>query len=237
MTEEERALFYILDTRGSQDTALWWKPQGAGYTTNLDEAGVYTEEQIAQRSLPRSQVAVPIQAAIQVSNRAVAARHLGDFYEKGRDPPAPPEPDTIINGFNYGKKKADGQYERYPTAVTPGVPFVRPVRTDYKHVGIRPKHPTRPLTAEEEERYKDYGYLFYEDYGTEEGASGRFWTKEQLNSGCGAITTMGLALAQTYAQKPSFYGATFCVGCHTHHPVEQFVWMHDHKETTERVGS
>ncbi|TFV90429.1 hypothetical protein [Blastococcus sp. CT_GayMR16] len=37
--------------------------------------------------------------------------------------------------------------------------------------------------------------------------------------GCGAVTTMGLAIAETYARDPKFYGATYCVGCNMHRPV------------------
>jgi hypothetical protein len=36
---------------------------------------------------------------------------------------------------------------------------------------------------------------------------------------CGVETTMGLALCETYARDPSFYGATFCCGCSTHVPL------------------
>lgn len=45
--------------------------------------------------------------------------------------------------------------------------------------------------------------------------------------GCGTVTTMGLAIAETYARDPSFYGGTFCCGCGTHLPVGadgEFVW-------------
>jgi hypothetical protein len=44
---------------------------------------------------------------------------------------------------------------------------------------------------------------------------------------CGAATTMGQAIAETYARNPTFYGATFCVRCNTHRPVGaagEFVW-------------
>lgn len=51
--------------------------------------------------------------------------------------------------------------------------------------------------------------------------------------GCGVVTRMGDALAETYARDPKFYGATFCVGCKTHLPVSQFDW----DGTTEAVGS
>ena len=36
---------------------------------------------------------------------------------------------------------------------------------------------------------------------------------------CGSVTTMGEALAETYAREPSFYGGTFCVRCGKHLPV------------------
>lgn len=45
--------------------------------------------------------------------------------------------------------------------------------------------------------------------------------------GCGALTTMGLALCETYARDPSFYGATYCVGCRMHRPTAEFRWDED----------
>jgi hypothetical protein len=50
---------------------------------------------------------------------------------------------------------------------------------------------------------------------------------------CGVSTRMGLALCETYARQPSFYGATYCCGCGTHLPVEEFTWNED----GEVVGS
>ena len=44
---------------------------------------------------------------------------------------------------------------------------------------------------------------------------------------CGGLTEMGLALAETYARDPKFYSGTYCVGCRTHFPVEQFAWDPD----------
>lgn len=102
--------------------------------------------------------------------------------------------------------------------------FVRPVRQTYRHVGTRPKYPTRPPTDEEKER--DPNYVLYEDYPeSERPVIGRGWTETQLNSGCGAVTTMALPIAETYARDPKFYGRTFCVGCRTHLPVDEFVWV------------
>lgn len=47
-------------------------------------------------------------------------------------PPAEPG-DFVLNGFNYGKTKPDGQHERYPTDGRTGGPFVRPVFDSYVH--------------------------------------------------------------------------------------------------------
>lgn len=44
---------------------------------------------------------------------------------------------------------------------------------------------------------------------------------------CGTETTMGLALAETYARDPQFYGGTFCCGCSNHFPVGEFTWEPD----------
>lgn len=50
---------------------------------------------------------------------------------------------------------------------------------------------------------------------------------------CGASTHMGLALCETYARDPKFYGATFCCQCSAHFPVRDFTWDED----GEVVGS
>jgi hypothetical protein len=50
---------------------------------------------------------------------------------------------------------------------------------------------------------------------------------------CGAETKMNLAIAETYARSPEFYGSTFCIHCGYHYPVGQFTW----KGTEELVGS
>lgn len=50
---------------------------------------------------------------------------------------------------------------------------------------------------------------------------------------CGTDTTMGSAIAETYARNPKFYGSTYCVECQRHRPLAEFVW----KGTKEKVGS
>lgn len=50
---------------------------------------------------------------------------------------------------------------------------------------------------------------------------------------CNTTTTMGLALAETYARDPEFYSGTFCCTCRAHFPLDQFVW----EGTDEQVGA
>lgn len=114
--------------------------------------------------------------------------------------------------------------------------FVRPLRTSYRHVGVRPTNPTRELTEEEQEHYGRFGYVLFEEYPEGSAARGRFWTEAQLNSGCGSITHMAIGLAETYARQPDFYGGTYCAHCRTHFDVGahgEFVWT----GTEERVGT
>jgi hypothetical protein len=58
---------------------------------------------------------------------------------------------------------------------------------------------------------------------------------------CGSITTMGLAIAETYAREPHFYGATYCATCGMHRRVGvdgEFVWCDaDGSTTNVKVGT
>lgn len=111
--------------------------------------------------------------------------------------------------------------------------YVRPVRRSYRHVGARPKYPVRDLTPEEQVQHGPQ-YVKYEVHpASESPLVGRAWTQAQLTSGCGTVTTMGLAIAETYARDPTFYGGTFCCGCRKHFPLEEFVW----EGTDQVVGS
>jgi hypothetical protein len=81
------------------------------------------------------------------------------------------------------------------------------------------------LVLSEEERAKDFVRPYRNCY-RHVGAPG-------VDDGCGRETRMGRALSETYAREPSFYGATFCVGCNKHLAVSEFVWTAD----GSRVGS
>ena len=50
---------------------------------------------------------------------------------------------------------------------------------------------------------------------------------------CGATTTMGGAIASTYARDPHFYTSTFCVRCRGHFPLAEFTWLDGRGDANE----
>ncbi len=79
------------------------------------------------------------------------------------------------------------------------------------------------------------GYVVLSD---EERAKGfvRPVRRSYVHAKCGGVTTMGQALAETYARDPKFYGGTFCAICRAHFPVGangEFTW----EGTNEKVGT
>lgn len=124
--------------------------------------------------------------------------------------------------------------------------FVRPVRQSYQHVGIAgPRFPLRDLDDKDVAMGLGSEFAKFEDYPPPPDpkpigySTGRYWSQRDLDrvgKGCGTVTKMGLAIAETYAREPRFYGGTFCVACKVHLPVGkdgEFVW----DGTTERVGT
>lgn len=82
-------------------------------------------------------------------------------------------------------------------------------------------------------------YLVLSD---EERAKGfvRPYRDAYLHEPCGIVTTMGRAIAETYARNPSFYGATFCARCSQHRPVGpdgEFVWYESDGSLGPKVGT
>ena len=45
-----------------------------------------------------------------------------------------------------------------------------------------------------------------------------------IHESCRSETTMSRPIAETYARDPKFYGATMCVRCKAHFPVNEFRW-------------
>ena len=57
---------------------------------------------------------------------------------------------------------------------------------------------------------------------------------------CGAVTTMGRALSESYARQPGFYGGTFCIRCKAHFPVGadgEFTWYEMDGTDGPKVGT
>ena len=47
MTATPEQLYYVQDTRQIVgNCALWWCPEGLGYTCEIDRAGLYTEDEV-----------------------------------------------------------------------------------------------------------------------------------------------------------------------------------------------
>ena len=139
----------------------------------------------------------------------------------------PPEPGLEDAAAPEGIDPKTGQHKSYwvLSEEERGGGFVRPVRHTYVHVGQNPQNPLRDLTIDEQERYAKYNYVKFEAYPDGSSVTGRYWTQKQLDaSGCGTVTTMSDALAETYARDPNYYGSTFCAGCKTHFPVWEFKW-------------
>jgi hypothetical protein len=119
--------------------------------------------------------------------------------------------------------------------------FVRPLRCSYIHRGIVSPEGLRDLTGDEKAKYANFNYVKYQAYPSSANpVVGRFWTQEQLDRhGCNSITTMSLPIAETYARQPTFYGATFCTGCHKHLPLNEFYWLDPktNQPTGEQLGT
>lgn len=154
-----------------------------------------------------------------------------------------PQRTTLADGSpvtpDHRELKPNGQQKDYVvlSAEERSKGFVRPVRRSYRHVGvITPPANLRDLTPEEATQYAQFNYAKFEEYPPARSPLvGKFWTQKELNtlSGCNTVTTMSAAIAETFARDPGFYSGTFCIGCGTHLPLDQFVW----EGTTERVGT
>lgn len=80
--------------------------------------------------------------------------------------------------------------------------------------------------SDSEPRAQNEAYLVLPD---EEIAKGyvRPYRAAYVHTACGTETIMAERLAATYARQPTFYGATYCVGCQQHRPVGEFTWSAD----------
>lgn len=149
----------------------------------------------------------------------------------------PPDPQCAQAGAPQGIDPASGQHRAYwvlsPQERAKG--FVRPVRQTYTHRGRQvcglPVKDDQPgnfiCTCEPNhvggcDQWRQVTDKQLQDFSS-----------SKRLGGCGGTTSMGLAIAETYARNPKFYGSTFCVQCGNHYPVAEFTWF----GTEEALGS
>jgi hypothetical protein len=92
-----------------------------------------------------------------------------------------------------------------------------------------------PVTEDHRELRADGQQKGYVVLSAAERAKGfvRPVRRTYTHTSCGTDTTMGTALAETYARDHGFYSGTFCCRCAKHFPLTEFVWT----GTRERLGS
>jgi hypothetical protein len=106
--------------------------------------------------------------------------------------------------------------ERPKTTLTDG----SPVTPDHREIGPDGMQKGYVVLSKEE---RDKGFV-------------RPVRKSYVHVKCGTVTTMGQAIAETYARDPQFYSGTFCCWCGSHYPVGkdgEFTWY----GTDVRVGT
>lgn len=109
----------------------------------------------------------------------------------------------------------DDRVDRTKITLTDG----NPVPVDYSHTQNRGDGQQKGyVILSDEERLKSFVRPVRQSYA---------------HKTCGAVTHMGLKLAETYARDPGFYDGTFCATCRDHFPLDQFVW----DGTNEILGS
>jgi hypothetical protein len=84
-----------------------------------------------------------------------------------------------------------------------------PVTSDHKEINPKTGMQKGYVVLSEEERLK--GFI-------------RPVRRTYLHKVCNTTTTMGIAIAETYARNPKFYNGTFCCFCKKHGPLSEFVW-------------
>ncbi len=183
---------------------------------------------------------------------AVLAERIQAFPPPAPKPePAPVDRSQVVltNGKpvpedgSHRELRDDGQQRGYVvlSAEERAKGFVRPVRRGYLHVGRSVCANTRPPAEQLGGGRYVCGLPHHHA-----GECGQWihvaqplhaqLARTHLLGGCGSLTTMGQALAETYARDPHFYSGTFCCACGKHFPVGddgEFVW----EGTPERVGT
>lgn len=99
-----------------------------------------------------------------------------------------------------------------------------------------PNDPRLKRGVDQEPTPQSEAYLILSDRERKQGFVRPFRNAYQ-HLVCGSITTMAKEIAETYAANPKFYGATYCVHCQRHLPVDEFVWIEHGLPTDIKVGT
>jgi hypothetical protein len=94
-----------------------------------------------------------------------------------------------------------------------------------------PTDPRLVHSDDESPRAQAEVYLVLSDAERSKGFV-RPYRTSYVHKECGAVTRMGVAIAETYARNPKFYSGTYCIKCCMHRPLSEFVW-----EDGSQVGS
>jgi hypothetical protein len=158
-----------------------------------------------------------IRSAISIAERRGLDTNWEAFENKAR---------AVLTGENPVTAKTFRVPRDEPSPQLPPAPLSSSITDDPKDPRIK------PYTGPEEPGPQNEAYLVL---SVEERAKGfiRPVRRTYKHEKCGAVTTMGQALAETYARNPKFYGATYCCTCQAHFPVGEFTW----DGTNQIVGS
>lgn len=75
----EDSFFYIQCTDADGDLVLWWKPKCSGYTSRIEEAGLYTRDEAAAIKRARgTDIPWPVSQIEKVARRYV---HVDALHE------------------------------------------------------------------------------------------------------------------------------------------------------------
>jgi hypothetical protein len=78
-------LFYVQDARVVVgNSVMWWCPEGKGYTSHIDLAGKFTEEEC--RTMRDTDVPWPVEEVDRIWSHHVDIQHLGRLRVGGGEP-------------------------------------------------------------------------------------------------------------------------------------------------------
>lgn len=143
----------------------------------------------------------------------------------------------IVREEMAGQRAPVGEIRLGPRRETPDEERerVRRMTDELRRVAVTPASPTRHTTDQADPRLgrgsdntprpQNEVYLVLSEAERAKGYLRPVRDTYRHVGGCGTTTTMGAAIAETYARDPWHYGSTYCVTCQKHRPLGEFVWV------------